>query len=50
MIRGANGYPAYALNVGGMRSIITKERLEKDLGPRVLDVAHQIEHVTRGLI
>ncbi|MCP5366401.1 MAG: IclR family transcriptional regulator [Hyphomicrobiales bacterium] len=49
-IRRPDGYPAYALNVGGLRSIITKERLEKDLGPRVLGVARQIEHVARGLI
>lgn len=50
VIRRPDGYPVYALNVGGLRSIITKERLEKDLGPRVLGVARQIEHVARGLL
>lgn len=45
-----DGYPVYAINVGGLRSIITKERLEKDLGPRVLGVARRIEHVARGLL
>jgi DNA-binding IclR family transcriptional regulator len=49
-IRRPDGYPVYGLNVGGLRSIITKERLEKDLGPRVLGVARQIEHVARGLL
>ncbi|MCW2308940.1 IclR family transcriptional regulator [Rhodobium gokarnense] len=49
-IRRSDGYPAYAINVGGLRSIITRERLEKDLGPRVLGVARQIELVARGLL
>ncbi|MCG8559729.1 MAG: IclR family transcriptional regulator [Hyphomicrobiales bacterium] len=50
VIRRSDGYPVYALNVGGLRSIITEERLEKDLGPRVLGVARRIEHVARGLL
>ena len=49
VIRRADGYPVYAINVGGLSSIITRERLEKDLGPRVLGVARQIEHVARAL-
>ena len=49
-IRRADGYPVYALNVGGLRSIITTERLEADLGPRVLGVARQIEHIARGML
>ncbi len=50
VIRNANDYPVYALNVGGLRSIITTERLESDLGPRVLGVARQIEHIARGML
>lgn len=45
-----DGHPAYAVNVGGLRSIITKERLEVDLGPRVLGVARHIEHIARGAL
>ncbi|WP_242110244.1 IclR family transcriptional regulator [Aliiroseovarius subalbicans] len=50
VIRRADGVPVYALNVGGLRSIITSERLESDLGPRVLGVARQIEHIARGML
>lgn len=50
VIRRADGYPVYTINVGGLRSIITLERLEKDLGPRVLGVARQIEHAARALL
>lgn len=50
VIRRADGYPVYALNIGGLRSIITKERLESDFGPRMLGVARQIEYVARGLL
>lgn len=49
VIRGTRGVPVYAINVGGLRSIITTERLEADLGPRVLGVARQIEHIARGM-
>lgn len=50
VIRRRDGYPVYAINVGGLRSIITNERLESDLGPRVLGVARQIEHYARGML
>ena len=50
VVRRTDGYPAYALNVGGLRSIITSERLKTDLGPRVLGVARQIEHIARGML
>ena len=50
VIRDANGVPVYAVNVGGLRSIITNERLEADLGPRVLAVARKIEHVAKGML
>lgn len=50
VIRRADGYPVYALNVGGLRSIITRERLEQDLAPRLLEVAQEIETVARGVL
>jgi len=42
-----DGRPVYALNIGGLRSIITKERLEANLGPRLVEMARQIEYVAR---
>lgn len=50
VIRRTDGYPVYALNVGGLASIITSERLASDLGPRVLGVARRIEHIIRGML
>jgi len=50
VVRRPDGRPVYTVNVGGLRSIITTERLEKDLGPRVLGVARQIEHIARGIL
>ncbi len=50
VIRRADGHPVFTVNIGGLRSIVTQERLEKDLGPRVLGVARQIELVARGLL
>lgn len=50
VVRRADGRPVYALNIGGLRSVVTTERLESDLGPRVLGVARQIEHVARGML
>ena len=50
VVRRADGMPVYALNVGGLRSIITSDRLKSDLGPRVLGVARQIEHIARGML
>lgn len=50
VVRRADGYPVYGINVGGLRSIVTNERLERDLAPRLLDVAREIERVARGLI
>lgn len=50
VVRRADGKPVYALNVGGLRSVVTTERLESDLGPRLLGVARQIEHMGRGML
>ncbi|WP_165978807.1 IclR family transcriptional regulator [Antarcticimicrobium luteum] len=50
VIRRPDGYPVYAINVGGLRSIITTERLEQDLAPRLLAVARKIEHIARGML
>lgn len=49
VIRSADGYPAYALNVGGLRSIVTTERLENDLAPRLLETVRKIEEFARGM-
>lgn len=46
----ADGMPVYAINVGGLRSIVTQERLVDDLGPRLVSVARQIEHISRGIL
>lgn len=43
VIRSPHGYPKYALNIGGLQSIVTKRRLVAELGPRVFAVARQIE-------
>lgn len=50
VVRRADGYPVYGINVGGLRSIVTNERLERELAPRLLDVVRQIEHVARGML
>jgi len=49
VIKHPDGRPIYAVNIGGLQSIITKERLENDLGPRILGVARHIELIARGL-
>lgn len=46
----ADGYPVYAVNVGGLRSIITTDRLMNDLAPRLLGVTRKIEMVARGML
>ncbi len=48
-IRRPDGYPIYAINVGGLRSLVSEERIEQDLGPRLVEVARQIETAARGL-
>jgi len=50
VIRRPDGRPVYGVNVGGLRSIITTERLKTDLGPRLLAVARQIEHIAHGML
>lgn len=50
VVRRADGQPAYVVNVGGLRSVVTTERLENDLGPRLLGVARHIEHMGRGML
>ncbi|WP_346906702.1 IclR family transcriptional regulator [uncultured Roseibium sp.] len=49
-VRRADGYPVYAVNVGGLRSIITTDRLMNDLAPRLLGVTRKIEMVARGML
>lgn len=50
VIRRADGHPAFAVNIGGLASIITAERLERDLGPRIVGVARQIEHSAQAIL
>lgn len=50
VIRGADGLPAYALNVGGLRSIVGREFLEAEIGRRLVAAALEIEQQARGLI
>lgn len=49
-IRRSDGFPVYTVNVGGLRSIITAELLENELGPRVLKIARKIEKVALGML
>lgn len=49
-IKRAGGYPLYTINVGGLRSIITDERLEKELGNELVRVAQKIEQGACGIL
>lgn len=49
-IRRSDGVPVYTVNVGGLRSIITAELLENELGPKVLKIARTIEEVAVGIL
>lgn len=44
-----DGYPVYAVNVGGLASLVTEERLHADLGPRLVKLARQIEKAAISL-
>lgn len=50
VIRGADGIPAYALNVGGLRSVVSRSFLEKEVGPRLVAAADKIEQQARGVM
>lgn len=50
VIRRADGLPVYAINVGGLRSIITTKRLVDDLAPRLIATVRKIEHIARGML
>lgn len=45
-----DGTPAYLLNLGGLRSIITQEKLETDLGHRLAAAAREIEQAAWGIL
>ena len=49
-IRRIDGYPMYTINVGGLRSIITEDRLLMELGPMVKEVARKIETIAQGIL
>lgn len=42
-IRRVDGYPVYSVNVGGLASVVTEQRIHAELGPRVAKLARQIE-------
>ncbi len=46
----ADGYPVYGINIGGLKSIVTTERLETDLGPRLVKCARRIEQYARSIL
>jgi DNA-binding IclR family transcriptional regulator len=48
-IRRADGYPVYAINVGGLASLVTEERIHSEVGPRLVKLARQIEKGTLSL-
>lgn len=48
-IRRPDGYPVYAVNVGGLASLVTEKRIHSDLGPRVAKLARQIEKAAISL-
>lgn len=50
VVHRADGSPAYVVNVGGLRSVVTTDRLESDLGPRLLSIARNIENMGRGML
>lgn len=48
-IRRADGYPVYAMNVGGLASLVSEDRIHADIGPRLVKLARQIEKATLSL-
>ena len=48
-VRRADGYPIYAVNVGGLASLVTEERIHADLGPRLVELARLIEKAAISL-
>ncbi|SEP00009.1 DNA-binding transcriptional regulator, IclR family [Salinihabitans flavidus] len=49
VIQGSGTRPSYILNIGGLRSIITAEKLRNELAPRLVALARHLEHVGHGL-
>ena len=45
----AQRQPVYAINIGGLQSIVSRERLESDLGPRLVALAREIERAVHAL-
>lgn len=43
VIRRVDGYPAYAINVGGLASLVNEKRIHADLAPRLVKLSRQIE-------
>ncbi|NIA71431.1 IclR family transcriptional regulator [Pelagibius litoralis] len=49
VIRRGDGYPVYAINVGGLASLVNERRIHSDLGPRLVKLARQIEKAAISL-
>jgi len=49
-IRRKDGTPVYSLNIGGLRSLMTDEYLETQIGPRVFIVARELESAAKGIL
>ncbi len=47
-LRHGNGRVRYCINVGGLASVLTPQRLKSDIGPRLLEIARRIEMATVG--
>ena len=48
-IRRGDGYPIYAINVGGLASLVSEKRIRSDIGPRLVALARQIEKAAISL-
>lgn len=47
-LRNRNGMVRYCINVGGLASVLTPQRLKSDVGPRLLEIARRIEMAAVG--
>jgi len=47
-LRNRDGTVRYCINVGGLASVLTLERLKTDVGPRLLEIARRIEMAAGG--
>lgn len=48
-IRRADGRPCYAVNIGGLASLVSEARIHDDLAPRLMRLARQLEEAAISL-